>query len=851
MNKSIFILRLIFPGVLIGVLVFSAQIGWAHGGHAPTLLGDPYALPPGSTVVHDGAGRMISLEMDTNRDGRIDLWNFYEKGVLARQSRDEDGDGKVDLILTFDGEDVVLVELDRNTDGAFDLWQIYRKGKIFLETLDIDYDHLVDRWTFFDPQGREALTMSDRDGDGVPDDSATALKDEVLKGRESTMQLEPDVPALSGEILEDEVVVTAGRSLTAASDQEVRDRDFASIPMRNPSDLVRLIPGVQVSQHTGGAKAYQYFLRGFDAEHGQDLAAYLDGIQLNEPSQVHGHGYLDIHFLIPETLASIRIIKGPYDPEFGNFATAGAIDFLPRKSAKINTVAATAGMFGTVGVLGTFGLAADPYLLSGAVETDHSEGYADPGQTDAVRANTVQTFLRGGGALTVMTNHYGQKGAATDVIPERWVKQGKVDRFRSLDPSDLVISNRHLMGLTYDLGHAAQSFRAQGYFDYKRTTIWSNYTFYLFNPELGDQQQMRDNRDVFGCNLRYRRLDQWGSTVWDTTAGVQWRYDRVDQVLANSRNRVRFNLINDLGFSENAFGFWFRENAALTRWLALVPGVRLDLIHYRGDGTQDERFFNIQTNLADILQDVNRDWNETAAVVSPKASMVLTPLDNWNLFFNYGEGFFSNTTLQMANEPKSNIPKVRGGEIGTRLALWDHRIQFAEAAWFALKDQDLVFDPQTGLSVTKSETRRLGLDGELRMQPLDWFFLTTNASYVDARFVDSGERIPNGPIFLMTQGIGWTGPVGLRGMVIGRYMGERELDLNDFAPAYYVVDLVAGYDTDHWGIELAVDNVLDTQWEDAVFSYETRPEKNGETLGGIHWTPGSPLFARLTVTARF
>ena len=205
----------------------------------------------------------------------------------------------------------------------------------------------------------------------------------------------------------------------------------------------------------------------------------------------------------------------------------------------------------------------------------------------------------------------------------------------------------------------------------------------------------------------------------------------------------------------------------------------------------------------------------------------------------------------MANDPQSDIPKVTGAEAGTRVFFWGDRITVAGTAWMANKEEDLVFDPQTGLSSIKEETERRGLDGELRISPLDWLYLATDASYVDARFVESGDRIPNGPIFLMTNGVGVSHPIGVRGMVRGRYMAPRELDQDDWAPAYYVVDLVAGFDTPAWGLELAIDNVLDSDWEDAVFSYETRPEQNGETVSGVHWTPGTPFSARLTVTAKF
>jgi len=876
-------MRSVFASTAAALLsmLLIATAAWAHGGHAPGLIGDPGAPPSNAKVIRDLAGRLVRVEVDTNDDGKMDVFNHYQDGVALRQERDTNFDGKIDLWLTLDAEgavtqarmddnhdgqvdleeeyangQVVRQQIDSNNDGRFDSHHNYTNGTPVFSQLDSNHDGRIDVWMHYNDAGNVRRIEQDTDFDGVPDITNTIGQPAPAPEPPAESTPEPTEPEDPGDVVEgehemDEVTVVARRPLTSASDQQVRDRDFRSFPHQNPSDLVRLIPGIHVSQHTGGAKAYQYFLRGFDAEHGQDLAAYLDGIPLNEPSQVHGHGYLDLHFLVPETLSRVRIIKGPYDPEFGNFATAGAIDFVPRRIADQNTFGATAGMYGTVRALSTFSADAEPYLFVGALETDHTEGFTDPGWADAVRANTGHTWLTQNWAFNLMSHHYAQNSAATDVIPKKWVDDGRIGRFDSIDPSDRVTGNRHIVGATFDWTSGLQEARLQGWFDYNRTTIWSNYSFYLLNPERGDQQEMRDNRSVTGVNTRYQRTDAWGATTWETAAGLQWRLDFVDQVLANATDRKRWNVINDLQFTENAFGFWLREQATLTRWLRLAPGARVDVIHYAGEGTQDERYFNIYTNMADTRQDVPRDWDETAMAFSPKASVIFTPLRDWDLFVNYGEGFFSNTSLQMANEPDSEIPKMRGGEIGTRIFFWGRRLSFAGAGWFADKETDLIFDPLTGLSSTREATERRGLDGEFRFAPINRLYLITDASYVDARFADSGDRIPNGPIVMMTNGIGYGGDLGFRGFVRGRYMGRRELDQNDWAPSYYLVDLVTGYDAETWGVELALDNVFDTEWDDAVFSYESRPEPNGATYNGIHTTPGTPFFARFTVTAKF
>ena len=862
------------------ILLFVIQgVAFGHGGHAPTVTGTPESIPPGYHLQKDGAGRLLFLAYDSNQDGQTDTWNYYEKGVLVRHKRDDNRDGRVDIRLFLPNGKLDRGEMDLDGNGIFELYETYQNGQVsqvshdsnqdgkpdtfhFVENgvhvrtvTDSDHNGMADRWVFFDQNENPRTILEDTDSDGIPDrrtdydEQGLPIKPEIKPAAPEDV----DVSKLAekGDTVLNEVTVTAKPFLTAASDQHIRNQDFANFPRQNPSDLVRLIPGVHVSQHTGGAKAYQYFLRGFDAEHGQDLGAYLDGIPLNEPSQVHGHGYLDLHFLIPETISSIRVIKGPYDPEFGNFATAGAIDFQPRRHAENNTASATAGMYGTARVLGAFGVEKDPYLFVGAIEGDHSDGYTKPGDSNAYRANTGHTFLLGCWALNLMTHHYGQDSATSDVVPEKWIEDGKINRFGTLDDTDRVVSNLNLVGLTADMEKGANDFRIQAFYNFKRTTIWSNYTFYLLNPTKGDQQEMLDNRNVYGLNLRYKNVSEIGPTVWNSALGIQWRFDQVHQILANTTKRDRWNVINDLDFYENALGFWLRENILLTRWLTIVPGARADLIHYSGAGSFDERFFNIYTNKADTREDVEQTWDQSSWIVSPKATIVLTPLPSWDIFLNYGEGFFSNTTLQMVINPESKIPKVCGGEIGTRAFFWDQKISATASGWIADKEQDLVFDPQTGLSITKDATRRIGADFEFRISPLRWLFLMTDTSYIDARFIKSNERISNGPIFLMTNGIGWNHSFGFRGMLRGRYMAARELDQHDWAPPYYVADLVTGYDAKHWGVELALDNLFNTAWEDAVFSYQTRPEKNGDIHNGIHWTPGTPFFARFTVSAKF
>lgn len=658
-----------------------------------------------------------------------------------------------------------------------------------------------------------------------------------------------------------ELTITARRPFTAASDKVVRDHDFEILPRQNPSDVLRVLPGLHVSQHTGGAKAYQYFLRGFDAEHGRDLAVYLDGIPLNEPSQTHGHGYLDLHFLIPESLDRIRIIKGSYDPEYGNFATAGAIDLITRTRAAVGAMGAGGGSHQTMKAIAYGGTTGARYTNYLAAEWGHTAGFTDPGRADAYRGFTSQTIPVGAASsLTLMSAHYHQTSAVADIIPKGLVDAGLVDPYGAIDDTDRVESLRHLVGCTWDWADGERNARIQGYYNYKDTTIWSNYTFYYWNdfwrdrgvdaifsePDLGDQQELFDRRHYFGVNAHYQRPFRWRERLFDTKVGIQWRLDVVDQVLANTRERDRFNVINALDFTESAVGIYLKENIVLTPWLRIVTGLRTDVFLYSGSGTQDEPTINW------VIDDVEKEWKEAAWIFSPKASLIVSPFEDWEVYLNYGEGFFSNTTQMIMSGASGTVPKMRGAEIGTRLFLLEDRLSLGLSGWLADKAEELVFDPLFGRSIPfGGATRRQGFDAEVRWTPSERLYLATDFTVVRARFRDEDTPIPNVPITMMTNSVGLDLPQGLRTLVRGRYMGSRDLDQGDEADPYYVVDLVARVDRSDWAVEVAVDNLFDSVWEDSVFSYASLAEPNGEEYSGVHYTPGAPLSVRVMVMMKF
>ncbi len=650
------------------------------------------------------------------------------------------------------------------------------------------------------------------------------------------------------------IQVIGERPLSAASDQTIRNKDFMTFPRRSASDLLRFIPGLHITQHTGGAKAHQIFLRGFDAEHGQDVAAYLDGIPLNETSHVHGMGYLDLHFILPEGIKKIWVITGPYDARFGNFATAGVIDFQPYvERGHTYSVAAGGGsnyFAEGIGQVYFDWLQMDTYAIA---EFDRTDGYTDPGQFSAGRGMLHHRFRLGDfGELRLLYAGYAARSEAADILPKAWIDKKIVSRFDSLDDSNRVDADRHLLGLTLDWHRKNFNGRVQGYYNFKRTDIFSNYTFYYFNTERGDQLEQSDRRHYAGLNAYVRWVAETKEMDFSTQVGVNLRSDWVNQTQANTEDRVRYNVMNHYEFNETAIGVYLDERMKLASWVRVILGLRYDAIVYKGDGTQDRYGeFDIVTNVLPFYDDDPATLDTHAWALSPKASVVFQPLDPWNIFLNFGRGFVSSYARQLAWEEDTTMPVVTAAEVGTRLTLWNRRLNLAGTAWWAEKESETVFDSEFGTTIPKGRSRRYGGEFEGRISPLEWLYIGTDVYYTKAHFVDTGKRITNMAEWLMTNTVAIQHPKGFKTTVRGRFLGPRTHDMGFHSDAYYLVDLQMGYEIDPIEITLSIENLFDTVWYDSVYAYPSRPEAGGETLEGLHVTPGLPTTARLRVEAHF
>ena len=669
---------------------------------------------------------------------------------------------------------------------------------------------------------------------------------------------------------EGEVVIVYGeRPYIPVAARSVRNRDLKLRPTPRPADILRVVPGVFVNQHAGGGKANQYFLRGFDADHGTDIALSFDGIPINMVSHGHGQGYADLNWVIPELVQSVDTFKGTYSPRLGDFATAGSINFRPYDEIEKSSIAITGGRFSFYRALG---------ILSGgqllgwkpltALEVAHSDGAFDNPENNQRYSfyNHMRRDIGKSSTFKLGVTSYRATWNGSGQIPLREVSSGQLSRFGSLDPSEGGVSERHS---AYARLHTHPSDNSDLsvllYLVRYKFNLFSNFTFFSTNTVDGDQIEQEDNRWMGGLSLEYKLKKDIGEIESFTTAGLQMRGDAIDTGLFDTVQRQRgMSRVNAYTLQSSA-ALFIQEDTPWTPWLRTVLGVRADVFNFDVDD-------RLQTSSA----------NRSATLVSPKASLVVSPSKETDLFLNIGYGFHSNDARAVVNstDPGTPLARAKGYELGLRTELLE-RFDLAGALWLLDLENETVWVGDEGVTEARGQTRRFGVELEARWSILDWLVADTDVTLSNARFSDLPEDenfIPLAPRFTVTSGISMKHPNGFFGRLGGRALSDRPLTEDNFlvADGFVLLDATIGYRKDRFELLLALDNVFNTNWKEAQFATTSRlatdPSSNappppntcpsntrvettdtGDFSGceDVHFTPGSPFNAMLTARLFF
>jgi len=644
-----------------------------------------------------------------------------------------------------------------------------------------------------------------------------------------------------------EVTVSGERPPRAASSVTVAGGELSVRPRLRPADILETVPGLFAVQHAGGGKANQYFLRGFDLDHGTDLALFVDGVPVNMPSHGHGQGYADLHFVIPELVTVLEGYKGPYYSQFGDFATAGAVDMRLGSSLPESRASLTVGQFGILRALAMVSpdIGADwKVLLAG-------EAYAQNGPFEhpekLQRFNGFARVTRDLSPSSTMTltwmSNAGQWNASGQ-IPLRAVEAGVVDRFGTLDPFEGGATQRESLSLSFEGGGEQREFRVLVYavrYDFR---LYSDFTYFLKDPVHGDMIEQTDDRTTVGLDARTSFHQHVQGMRFQTNLGLQARADAVDNGLFHDVHRERLSTTVDAGVQQTAIGLFAEEEARFTRWLAVTAGVRLD----RADVSVEDRAF-------DPARPGNgATGSRGAMLLSPKATAVFSPAPGLDLFLDFGRGFHSNDARGAVRRaaPATLLVPATGYELGTRIRPWKPLTLNAAVFRIDLASEQ-VYVGDEGTTEPSAPTTRIGAELGARLSFGRWFFGDVDTTFTKATYrvnAANGNAVALAPTRTVTGGIGFRTHAGTFGSVRLRHIGERPAteDRSILAEGWTIVDAQLGHRAGAFELSVDAQNLFDAGWREVQFATESRLANEPAKVKGISFVPGWPrtIMGRLT-----
>ncbi|WP_334495110.1 TonB-dependent receptor [Bradyrhizobium sp. AZCC 1678] len=639
---------------------------------------------------------------------------------------------------------------------------------------------------------------------------------------------------------------------TAASAISFTGEQVNAVPFVRVGEALEVVPGLIVTQHSGEGKANQYFLRGFNLDHGTDLSIKVDGMPVNMPTHGHGQGYADINFLIPELIQSVNVRKGPYYADVGDFSSAGsvAIDYLNKLPKNLAEV--TFGSFGHRRGVAAGSTAVGAGTMLAAVESIKYDGPWDV--PDNVRKmNGVLRYSQGTATdgLTLTAMAYSNGWNSTDQVAQRAIDQGIIGRFGSLDPTDGGTASRFSLSGNWAQSSEYGQSKVNAYVVRSDLQLFNNFTYFLDNPVNGDQFNQLDRRTLGGFDARHAFDWRFGGFETQTRVGMQSRYDDIHVGLFKTEQRAVLSTVREDRVQEGNVGIWADTTTRWNDWLRTTVGIREDVFAGR------------------VLSDTpENSGNAQATITSPKAGIVLGPWYKTEFYGNAGYGLHSNDirgatiTVDPIDKvtPQDRVPllvRSKGAELGFRTKAIEGLT--SSVAVFVLDfDSELLFVGDAGTTEASRPSRRVGVEWVNQYKPKPWLSFDLDVAYTRARFTDfdaAGNFIPGAPAWIASGAITLGSETGWFGALKARYFGPRPLIEDDSVRslASLIFNARAGYRFDN-GLKLQLDvlNLFNARTNQIEYYYLSRLP--GEPIGGVadrHVHPAEPLAVRLTLAGRF
>ena len=651
------------------------------------------------------------------------------------------------------------------------------------------------------------------------------------------------------------VTVTGSRNsqlgiAESANSGVVTQQQLEARTVYRPGEVLEATPGLIVSQHSGEGKANQFYLRGFNLDHGTDLRTTVDGMLVNQRSHAHGQGWTDLNFLIPELTTLLEYRKGPYYAAEGDFASAGAVSV--RYADKLEHGIASVGL-GQKGYRRLL-LADSPVIGSGhllyALELYHNDGpFTNP--DDYRKINGVLRYNEGSQAngFNVTAMAYRARWNSTDQIAQRAVDSGLISRFDALDPTDGGNSHRYSLSAAWRRASDSGTTNINAYMIRQQLNLYSNFTYFLDDPVHGDQFNQPDRRVITGVKASHTFSTSGLGQSSDTTIGLQLENDNIFNGLHSTVARQRLSTTRQDHIVESSLGVNAENTTAWSSWFRTVTGLRGDTYRFK---VASDNPLNSGT--------------VSASIASPKVSLIFGPFAKTEFYGNAGTGFHSNDArgANITVDPKTGdaadrvTPLVRskGLELGVRTEFIPG-LQSSLSVYQLKFDSELIFQGDAGTTQAGRPSRRVGFEFSNYYKPLRWLTVDADLAFARARFRDFdpvGQRIPGAvegvaSLALAVNDLGpWFGAVQLR------YFGPRPLLEDNSVRSRSTATLNGriGYKLGKSArIELEGFNLTNRKDSAIDYYYESRLRNEATSVKDVHFHPIEPRSFRVNYTMTF